>query len=664
MFKSILFFMIIFFTFFYLCPMLKKISGNFYTVLIARMAILVLIYSISRILFYFFNQDFFQELSNIQLLKILIAGIRFDLSVIFLLNTPLIFLSSVPLRIRYHKLYQKICTYLYVIPNSIFFLFNCIDLVYFRFTLKRTTSGVFAMFGKGNDLLNLLPQFLLDFWYVLLIWIILIAILIYLQNRFILNKEKKIFYARKDIFKYYFIQFIWFVLTCGTTVIGVRGGLQLIPISIISAGQYASSQNIPLVLNTPFAITATFNNNEITDVKYYGDKTVSTIYNPCHSGKTNDSFKKMNIVIIILESFSKEFSGYLNQNLCQGTYKGYTPFLDSLMREGLVFDHAFANGQCSMEAMPSVIASIPALMNNPYIVSNFSGNKICSIAYLLKSKGYTSSFFHGGTNGTMGFDNFITMSGFDNYFGRTEYNNEKDYDGNWGIFDEEFLQFTANKINQIQSPSLSVIFTLSSHHPFKIPEKYINKFPEEKLPITASIRYADYSLRRFFETASKMPWFNNTLFVLTADHTFSASHPLYQTRVGRFAIPIIFYKPNSDLKGVNSNIIQQIDIMPSILYYLKYPEPYFAFGNSVFDSTAHRYSITFSSSIYQLIQDNYVLQFDGEKVKAFYDYKNDKLLRKNIVSKDNKIRTEMEVFIKAFIQTFNNRMLSNRLYLK
>ncbi len=643
--------------------MRKKIPIGPLSMLNIRLILLVLIFSISRFLFYYLNKSYFPDINSSQLIKILIAGLRFDLAVIFGLNIPLILACIIPLTIRFNKLYQKICTSFFIITNSIYILFNCIDVVYFRFTLKRTTADFFTMLGKGNEYLNLLPQFIIDFWYVPLMWICFVLILFIPQTIFKLKSNNPLIInsSRKKL-QTILIKTFYFFIYVAITIIFARGGLQLRPIGIVTAGQYAAAQDIPLVLNTPFTIVMTFNSNEVQDVNYFPEKKLQSIYNPCRQKLHKDEFIKSNIIIIILESFSKKYIGALNPNTKAN--KSCTPFLDSLIHESYVCNHAYANGRKSMEALPSILSGIPSLTNNPFITSKFSINKVNSLAGILKPLTYTSAFFHGGTNGTLGFNDYILSCRFDKYYGRNEYNNENDYDGHWGIYDEEFLKYTAKEINQFHSPFLAAIFTLSSHYPFKVPTKYENKFPIESEPIRKTIKYADYSLRKFFETASTMPWYSNTIFVITADHTYEASLPMFITKFGNYEIPIIFFKPKSNLKGVNSKIVQHIDIMPSLLDFLNYNQPYFSFGNSVFDSTSQHFSVNYLNTIYQLIQDDYILQHDGKNIKAFYDSKQDPKLLKNQRSKPLPKKEEMEIFLKAIIQTFNHRMVHNELFCK
>jgi arylsulfatase A-like enzyme len=173
--------------------------------------------------------------------------------------------------------------------------------------------------------------------------------------------------------------------------------------------------------------------------------------------------------------------------------------------------------------------------------------------------------------------------------------------------------------------------------------------------------YSDYSLKRFFETAKKMPWFDHTLFVITADHTSEAYLPYYQTNAGQFATPFIFYTSDGTLKGSPDRIAQQTDIMPSVLDYLGYDKDFLAFGNSVFDTTYNRFSIHYLSGIYGLIRDGYLLEFDGTRTTSMYNLKTDPLQKTNIAGKHMPVQEDLEKFIKAYIQQYNNRIIENRL---
>ncbi len=420
-------------------------------------------------------------------------------------------------------------------------------------------------------------------------------------------------------------------------------------------------------LHTPFCIIKTLNKQPLQEKHYFTDEELNNIYSPVHIYKQDSTktFKPMNVVLLIMESFAKEYVGAYNKNLDNGTYKGYTPFLDSLIGESQCFQYSFANGRMSIEAMPSIIAGIPSVLN-PYVTSVYASNKINGLAGLLKKKGYETAFFHGAPNGSMGFDSFTKIAGYDQYFGMTEYDNDDDFNGYWGIWDEEFFQFMADELNELKEPFHATLFSLSSHHPFNLPERYEGVFDKGTIEVHAPIQYSDMSLRKFFKKVSKTSWFDNTLFVITADHSSKAWHDEYKTAIGDFSIPILFYQPHDEsLKGMDSSFVaQQTDIMPTILNYLNYDDDYFAFGNNLLDANAPNFAFNYKNSTYQFIQGEYTLHFREEKEVGFYNYRKDPLLKHNIIGKKPDLEKNMLTQLKAIIQHYNSRMIHNQLIVR
>ena len=635
-------------------------QGNILAVMLLKLLLVLVLFFLSRILFYLFNLGYFANLDLADALRLFVIGIRFDLSAVLIVNAPFIVMNTVPFKFRFNRIYQGIANGFFYLLNSFALMTNFGDTIYFRFTLKRLTADIFSYVGVGGDFDKLIPQFLRDFWYIALIWMLFVAILVYVGTRFSAvssGTKKKGF----DV-KFFAINIVLFAVITVLSVIGIRGGLQLRPIGLVTAGNYTSAKNLPLLLNTPFSIARTINKETLKTIKLYRKETdLAKIYTPVHQGKST-GFKNYNVMIIILESMSREHIGSLNHSLENGRYQGFTPFLDSLMKHGMYFD-AFANGKTSIQGIPAVLSGIPSLMNESFIQSPYATGKFTSIAGLLKPKGYTTAFFHGGTNGTMGFDSYTRLVGFEHYYGRNEYNNEKDYDGKWGIRDEEFFQYSARTINGFRQPFFAAFFSLSSHHPYHVPAKYVNVFRTGRLPIQQSIMYADYSLGEFFHTAKHMPWYKNTLFVITADHTSEGYYPYYQSDVGQFAVPLLFFKPGSDLQGRPETVAQQTDVMPTVLNYLGYGKNYLAFGTDLFDTVSGtaRFSIHYISGFYGLMKDGYYLEFNGTKSTALYNLAKDYLQTNNLLGKENEVQGRMELFINAYIQQYNNRLIENRL---
>jgi len=637
--------------------------------LLIRLSIALLTYPVCKILFFIFNHSYFADVSFGNFLSILFFGLRFDISALILMNVPFIILHIVPFDFTRKRWYQLILKTVFLIVNSISILANCVDFEYYKYTLKHTTADFFDLIGLGSDISTMMPQYIKDFWYVILIWIALTVFISWLYNKTKAAHPKSSSTGGERIFSMFSFPLgkgwgsalaSWLIFNSaliGILIIGFRGGLQLRPIMPINASEYVDAKNIPLILNTPFSIIKSFGLEELEEKKYFSDEELKKIYNPIRQS-SNDSIQgsksPINVFVIIMESFSKEYTSL-------GKRKSYTPFLDSLMNESLVFDNAFANGKKSIEGIPAVLSGTPALMNESFITSSYCSNRFNSLPNTLKQKGYSSAFFHGGTNGTMGFDAYSGSAGFDKYFGRIEYNNENDYDGEWGIWDEPFFQYIEKNTSQMKEPFLAAVFTLSSHHSYQIPEKYKNQFKGGEHPILKSVQYADYSLKKFFESASKEKWFDNTLFVITADHAGPSTDIFYSNNAGSFEVPIIFYRHNSSLKGVNHKTTEQIDIMPSVLNYLNYESTYFSFGNNALDSTQTGFAVNYINDVYQLFQGDYLLQFDGNKTIAFYNFKTDSLLKNNFLGKEAEKQKEMETKLKAIVQTYNHAMINNKM---
>ncbi len=619
-----------------------------YLLLVKRLSIALFLYSISRFVFALCNPGTAQGGG----ISPFIYGIRYDIAAIVILNSIFILLHLFPTKLFFNKLYQIVLAFLFHFINSLALLFNYIDCAWFPFTQKRTTADFFTLIKTGNDAGNNIGEYIVDYWYIVLAWLISIFLGILLYRKVRINYHN---YQLPNLL----MRFGLLILSTSFFVVAARGGLQYKPLSVQEAASMTKQQCIPLVLNTPYTLIKNYSADPLPSELYMSTIQADHLFNPHQQMNPIDSMDKKNVVVIILESFSKQYIGAFNQGI------GYTPFLDSLMKESLVFTRAYANGKRSIEGIPAITGSMPSLMDEPFITSAWNTNYISSIASSLKPFGYKSTFFHGGNNGTMGFDSYCNLIGYDEYNGRNEYDGSKsDYDGNWGIFDEPFYQFMIRKMNKMPQPFLSTVFSLSSHHPYTIPAPYKNKFPKGTQEIHESIGYADFALRTFFKEASKQPWFKNTLFVITADHTGPASGAYYTTRQGIYEIPILFYEANSVLKGESDLVAQQIDIFPTVLDYLHYKGNFSSFGQSLLSNVPMHGAVNYMNNSWQLITSNYSLLFDGNKTTGLYDLKKDSLLQNNLnVLLPDTIRY-YEPFLKAILQQYRQGLIHNTIVKK
>lgn len=616
------------------------LKNTYLTLLIKRLLVVFLIYQLCRCLFIWFNYETIEKID----VNSFLGGMIFDMSAIGYVNLIFVLAHLLPGNLKYKETYQKALKLLFFAVNLVFITANLVDLEYYKFTGKRSTYVLITATGMENEIGRLLLSFIVEFWYIPFITVFLGALVWRALGHVKVELVER--YTPKKYLKDFFV----LVFFLGLAILAGRGGFGKKPLRIVDAILY-NNQSPEVVLNTPFSILKTIGKNENLSVpQFYSEEELDSIYNPVII--TNPESKKMdkNVVIIILESFGDE-----------NVQSGYTPFLDSLITESLYFKNGFANGRLSIDAVPSILSSIPSLMENSLITSSYSLNDVYGLPKILKENGYYTSFFHGAFNGSQNFDQYCKVAGFDDYFGKNEYIGPEAFDGRWGIFDEEFLQFFAQKIETFKQPFFSVLFTISSHNPYIIPEKYKGKFPKGTTKVMETIAYTDYALKQFFDSIKTEEWYQNTLFVITADHGYpDTNSEIYRTSVGRFEIPILFFDPSDPtLKGVSEKNLQQTDIMPSIVDYLNIKTKMISYGKS-FTSDVD-FVVYFQNNIYHYINGEYYLRFDGTNPIGLYKFKKDKMLKNNLLYVNSEKREEMTKFIKAYIQSFNYRVVNNKL---
>ncbi len=614
-------------------------TKNTLTLFIQRFFLLVVIYQLIRVGFYLYNQSFFPEISS----NVFIGGLIFDLSILGYINILFAIFHLIPGKFQTKKMYQNSLFISFFLVNGIFICLNFIDYEYFRFVGRRSSFSMITAEGMTNEIGGLIVSYFVDYWKIPL-FITLTFIIFWLGLKQIKYRNVKTSSNFVSIASLLFMVILLF--TAGR-------GIDRKPLRIVDACEYGPIGTSALVLNTPFTVMKTLSKkNNLKEVHFFDDKQAERIFNPIQSFSYENSNKK-NVVLLILESFGRE-----------NIQRGQTPFLDSLIQKSYFFENGFANGKLSIDAVPSTLSSVPSLMNKSFISSCYAVNNVYGLPKILKDNGYNTSFFHGAFNGSQNFDQYADVAGFDHYYGKNEYKGPESFDGKWGVFDEDFLQFFAKELTTFKQPFFTTLFTISSHAPFTIPEKYKGKFPKGSTEIHESIAYADYALKRFFESAEKKPWFNNTIFVITSDHTSSTGEePKYKNNVGKFRIPIMFFVPGDEtMIATNEKNFQQIDILPSLVDYLQLNTKLVSYGKSY--KSNQDFVVNYLDNIYNLEIGDYYLAFDGTKTIGLYNWKKDPLLKTNLVRKQPKTKNKMERFIKAYIQSFNHRVSKNQLTIR
>ena len=640
--------------------MKKHLRLNEYKVLLYRISLAYIFYFIARVLFYLFNAELLKVNSISDFLSLSYYGLAFDTTAILYVNVLFIVFSILPFIRNTAPGYQKGLFYLYFITNLAAYATNFIDFIYYKFTYARTTVVALNVIEHETNKSTLFLSFLVDYWYVLILFVLFSALWI------ILYRKVRVQLAHPPKKLHYFgFSTVGFLLVTILIIGGVRGGdfkKSTRPINLLDASRHVKNiVHSDIVLNTPFAIIRTLFSNSFIKTKYSGvtDQLILEKVQPIKQYHNNPKTKP-NVVVFIIESYGREYIGAFNKKSNIPNFKSHAPFIDSLAQHSLIFTNAYGNGRQSIHGMSSVLAGIPSF-KDAFTSSPYPKQKIESLVSTLKSEGYKTSFFHGAANGSMGFLGFGNILGIEKYYGRTEFNDDSQFDGFWGIWDEPFLQFMKKTLDKEKAPFFASVFTVSSHEPYIIPEKYKNTFREGGVPIHKCAEYTDFALKQFFKEAKKAPWFSNTIFVMVADHGNQVFYDEYKKPINRFAVPILIYKPNSNYIGVDEDLAQQIDIYPTILDMIGYEKPFRSWGRSLLDKkTTQPFVINSTGTIYQFSRGNYICTFDGKNAIGFFD-KNDKALKNNLIKLRNAEMNELELRCKAFIQDYMERVVDKKL---
>ena len=587
--------------------------------LVWRLVLLYAVLLLCRAVFYLYNAQLIGPISGSEVMTLLAGALKFDTASVVYADGLFILLALLPLRLRKRNWYRHLMFGYYVAVNSLLVVAtNLADTVYFRYTQKRFTADE-IFFADNDNSLQLVGKFMAENWYLVVVWAALTALLAVGYRRRV--REESLL---RGGWPYYAGGVVILALGAGLSIAGMRGGMTRMtrPITLSNATLYTpDSGKANLILSNPFCIlrTAGSSSGSIKFRKYFSAEELPQLFTPVHQPADSAAVNLAgrNIVIFILESMSAEHSAHL----CPEIYadlpqKGFTPFLDSLMREGLTFRRMYANGSRSIQAMPSVLGSIPSF-RTPFVLMPQSLGESRQLPAILADKSYATAFFCGSEHGSMGFGAYARSAGIERLVSREEYearHGTGDFDGYWGIWDEPFLQFMGEELASMPEPFFATLFTLSSHHPFVVPEEYAETLPEGYTRIHKGVAYDDQAFRRFFERYGGEEWFRRTIFVFVADHVSSEKFAdRTRTYPGNMHILGFIYTPDGALRGEVTGITQQLDLMPTLLGLTGNREPYFAFGRDVLNEPQRpQWSVSYDGQFRALTDEGIVRLDDAE----------------------------------------------------
>ncbi|MDH7515323.1 MAG: sulfatase-like hydrolase/transferase [Bacteroidota bacterium] len=625
---------------------------------------LLLLYTLLRLGFYVVNGAYYTDVSAVEVFRAFVRGVRFDAAGILLLNVPVLLLYLLPGEPSRLRWYRAFVFGLFLLLNVTAIALNLADYAYYPMVQRRLLYEPYTMLP---DLWRMAPATLSRYRFLALGFAVLSVLFALGMSRLLRAVERRQA-APRALWK----EILTLALAAVLVVIGIRGGLQLKPlrqsnafVSPVPALGYLTLNSTYTVLRTlfqpalpayDFLPQAEAQAEVRTLLASCGEMFPDTAYTFLRKRAPADGERRLNVVIIIMESWTTVYNG------CISGKRTITPFFDSLARGGLLFSNFMANGQRSIEAVPSILASIPGLYHASLIGSKAEMNNIRGLGTILRERGYTTSFHHGATTGSMGFDAFARLAGFFHYYGKESYPSPADslFDHVWGLNDEPFFLDAVEKISALPRPFCSVLFSLSSHIPFEVPRHRHPLFEayKEDDAFERSLRYSDFALGRFFHSAREKPWFDSTVFLITADHTiFGARNTVHSY----YHIPLLIYAPSFIRPGREDRIGSHVDILPTILDLLGIPAFHASMGRSLLDPDRVPFAVERNGPEYCIFDDSLLYVHDLENEKGLFRYRENPKTACDVRAVYLEHAARLRRMLFSYLQTVTHALADNRI---
>lgn len=556
----------------------------------------LVVFSCLRLSHYFIYADYFAPLSSRQLWQALLIGLKFDVSISTSLLAPLLLLLLLPLTKSQAAGFQKRLLWLMFACLTVLWCLSWADLAYFGEVYRHIDREVLVL---GEDLGGMIEFAVGPFWPYTLAAVVSNLMLGCCWQRFIITAIPSQPFVPIRSYRQALTNLMLILLCLCLLVLGIRG-FQLTGknIKTIDAFSYGDERQAALSLNGAFNMVHTLRRSlqgkydHKAQLAHFNAAELAQWLNtePALNGAisyaTNPSEgQPKNVVLIAVESLSfKYIDGLSNQN------RGVTPYLDELLQKSRSWRHFYSSGQRSIEGVQSILTSVPLLESQPYLGWGLEFNNLPRIATLLNQRGYQTTMMQASNRRSFNIDGIANSMGFQDYFGREDYPRLRDYpqDSSWG-WDYETLMFLAKHLQQQQqakaTPFFAFVFTGSTHNPFPDPGAEFHRYPHEagtEAAFLNTVHYFDWSLRQFMNWAATQSWYQNTVFIITADHVLSATGDGDLNNA--FHIPLIVYAPDGSVPvGTDERYASHHDLMPTILTLTQEPTSVSTFGRSLLD---------------------------------------------------------------------------------
>jgi len=631
---------------------------------IALLLINITVFLVARLGLWLVYQDDFREIGSGDLILAFVRGEWFDLSVIAMVSGIPVLMLLLPFRWASHSVWSGLWIWMSYGLLVVVGLLLAADVIYFGFVHRHAGPEIAAL---GGD-----PQLLVDMAFGSYAW----AVALYVAccvALFVL--WRRLFHGKPPVAQRLAPRIAVFMVALVGVVFFARGGLGKKPIDVVDAFSDDSAATAYLKLNGPFAMgRAWLNAKPIrSDFLPWHDAVQVTrelVLGPNEQWSASDDYplvraqkipgpgRKPNVVVMMLESWDAIHNDAIRRSLGLEPL-GCTPNFDKLARQGRLFTHFYANGERSMDGLAALVAGIPTLPGTAYIGMGMEQNRMAFLGHMAAQEGYQTIFLQSSKRQSFHVDSIAAMAGFQTYLGAedipaTGHSRNVTERGAW---DHDMFQAANRRFADARKPFLGFVFTASTHLPFQSPGTQWQKFEpdSQEHKYLNSLCYADWALGQFFDSARRSGYFNNTIFVLTADHVSGYAGNAGDTP-SMHHVPLLIVAPG--LKpGVDKRTGGQVDVIPTLAALAGWRAPHAGLGHSLTAKAgqARAGTLTVRGNIIERIEDNGWVAHDlrhrvgesrgtsGDELKAIerrllgmYQVAHALLLTNRIVPRDNR----------------------------
>ena len=596
----------------------KNIFNNQFSQILILLIFSILLLSLERVLIFVLNFDYFNNLSlNIVFLSFL-QGLRIDL--ITILTFAGIFILSAPFLTKY----RKIILNSWLVVFLIIFTINLIDIAYFPYVHRHIVNELALLTNDLSFVFSVIPSYKFEIIFLILALFVIAKSWQKIINRPIIILELS---TSKKITIFLFLSIFIFL--------GIRGKSSGKPFGLSDAFVNSQIESANLALNGFYSIYRSKKHIKYNFMpKQEATKIVKNILDgefiseekPLERVLNVQRAKKYNIVIIAVESLSTEY--------IQKKYK-VANFINYLAENGIYFPNFYANGQRSIEGISTILTGSPMIYGVPNLGYGLELFEPSYLPMILNKNGYSTIGLQGSKRSSFRLDKVFENSGCENVFGAEDIRKEKlrtdevDTTLPFGaVWDGELLRFIKQKLDSTKKPFFLFAFTENTHFPAIPPNKKYQIYPQDDFGINGylnNLNYFDKKLQEFFEAAKKTDWFDNTIFIITGDHTIGKGFVNSNLkRFSHFKIPLIIYAPKILKPKVIEKIGTQADIFLTVLDLLNLKSPFFTISNSLFSEQKYRFGVLKEGNRMVLVEQN---SSNGISKIEFKDISESKILK-------------------------------------